>query len=322
MSIKRLGIFLAPLLLWPASGSSVEFKKHENRIDVSIAGKPFTTYYFLPNVAKPYLMPLRTASGVVVTRDFPVENDVSAGDPKASSFEPHQRPLYWGHGNIDGLDFWQEEVFDHYYTDHGHQAYGHAKFLNVKTDAETIVADFSLRDASEREIAQERQVFRFGGEGAIRIVDCEFALTATTGPIVFGDTKEGSFGIRLAKELSVPGVAMTNSAGGQGEKEIWGRPADWVSYEGKVGGAHVTVAVFDHPSSFRHPTTWHARSYGLFAANPFGWREFTRDADKDGSWTVNEGRKITFKYRVLIADGQLSREEIAKAYSQYSVTKQ
>jgi hypothetical protein len=318
MKIRKLAFFVAPAFLWAASGFSVAFKSHDNRIDVSVAGKPFTTYYFLPNIAKPYLMPLRTASGIIVTRDFPVENDVSRGDPKASAFEPHQRPLYWGHGNIDGLDFWQEEVFDHYYTDHGHQAYGHATLLNIKTEAETIAANFSLRDTSDREIAQERQVFRFSGEGAARIVDCEFTLTATAGPIVFGDTKEGSFGIRLAKELSGPQVTMISSTGAHGEKEIWGKPADWVSYEGSIRGAPVTVAVFDHPSSFRHPTTWHARSYGLFAANPFGWREFTRDANKDGSWTVSEGEKIVFKYRVLIADGKLSREELAKAYSQYS----
>jgi hypothetical protein len=258
---------------------------------------------------------------LVVTRGFPVENDVSAGDPKASSFEPHQRPLYWGHGNIDGLDFWQEPVFDHYYDDHGHQAYGHAKLLNVKAERDGIAADFSLRDPAEREIAQERQVFRFSGEGAVRIIDCEFTLTATSGPLVFGDTKEGAFGIRLAKELSGPAVVITNSAGAQGEKQIWGKPADWVSYQGQIASHPVTVSVLDHPASFRHPTTWHARAYGLFAANPFGWREFTHDVKQDGSWTVPEGEKIVFKYRVLIADGKQSAQEIAAAYSEYSGTK-
>jgi hypothetical protein len=168
-------------------------------------------------------MPLRTASGVVVKRGLPVENDVSAGDPQASSFEPHQRPLYWGHGNIYGLDFWQEPVFDHYYEDHGHQAYRHAKLLNVKAERDGIAADFSLRDPAERQVGQERQVLRFGGEGAVRMVDCEFTLTATSGPLVFGDTKEGAFGIRLANELSGPAVIITNSAGAHGEKQIWGK---------------------------------------------------------------------------------------------------
>lgn len=321
MNAKQIGLFLLPGLLWSASVSSVDLKSRDNRVDVSIDGQPFTTYYVLPDVAKPYMMPLRTASGVIVTRGFPVENDASAGNPKASSFEPHQRPLYWGHGNIDGLDFWQEQVFDHYYTDHQNQSYGHAKLLSIKAEGESITADFSLRDPSEREIGRERQSFHFGGEGPIRTLDCEFTLTATAGPLVFGDTKEGSFGIRLADDLSGPRANMTNSQGAHGEKEIWGKPAEWVSYQGEIGGRPATVSVFDHPSSFRHPTTWHARAYGLLAANPFGWREFSRDANKDGSWTVEGENKITFKYRVHIADGKQSPQELAKAYSEYAATK-
>jgi Methane oxygenase PmoA len=99
---------------------SVHLQRGNNRVDVMVDGKLFTTYYYGSDVAKPYLMPLRTASGVIVTRGFPEGNDVSAGNPKASSFEPHQRPLYFGHGNVDSLDFWQEPAFDKYYTDHGH----------------------------------------------------------------------------------------------------------------------------------------------------------------------------------------------------------
>jgi hypothetical protein len=321
MNVKQIGLLLVPALAWSASAASVELKNHDNRVDVSIGGKPFTTYYVLPEVAKPYMMPLRTASGVVITRGFPVENDASAGNPKASSFEPHQRPLYWGHGNVDGLDFWQEPVFDHYYTDHQNQAYGHAKLLNIKTEGESITADFSLRDASEREIARERQAFHFGGADQTRILDCEFTVTATAGPVVFGDTKEGSFGIRLAEDLSGARANMTNSEGAHGEKDIWGKPADWVSYQGEIGGRPATVSVFDHPTSFRHPTTWHARAYGLFAANPFGWREFSHDPNKDGSWTVGAGEKITFRYRVLIADSKQSAQELSKAYSEYAATK-
>ncbi len=115
--------------------ASVTLERSANQMNVSVDGKPFTTFYFGPVTAKPYLMPLRTASGLVVTRGFPVVNDVSAGDPKGVSFEPHQRPLYFGHGDFDGLDFWQEPVFDKYYTDHGHQAYGHMALKSVEQAA-------------------------------------------------------------------------------------------------------------------------------------------------------------------------------------------
>ena len=83
---------------------------------------------------------------------------------------------------------------------------------------------------------------------------------------------------------------MVNSLGAEGEKAIWGKPADWVDYDGKVADEDVGIAVLDHPKSFRHPTTWHARGYGLFAANPFGLRDFTHDPNQDGSWTIPEAQ--------------------------------
>jgi hypothetical protein len=111
---------------------------------------------------------------------------------------------------------------------------------------------------------------------------------------------------------------MINSQGGEGEKQIWGKPADWVDYSGTISGQKVGIAVFDSPRSFRHPTTWHARGYGLFAANPFGLREFTRDPQKDASWTIPAGKSLIFRYRVLIHEGEFGPEQISAAYRQYA----
>jgi hypothetical protein len=313
-------------ILWIFStaliSATVELKPAQNQIDVSIDGHPFTTYYFSPEIAKPYLMPLRTASGDIVTRGFPIGNDVS-GQPQARAFEPHQRPLYFGHGDIDGLDFWQEPVFDKYYRDHGHQAYGHmslkgAPEIHQQKQSATILARFTLNDPNNRVIGEESQSFMFHGDAHTRIVDCIFVLYATAGPLDIGDTKEGTFGIRLAPELSAPLDHMINSNGAEGEKAIWGKPADWVDYSGTIAGKAVGIAVFDHPKSFRHPTTWHARAYGLLAANPFGLREFTRDENKDGAWTIPEGKSVTFRYRVLIHDGPFPAARISDAYQRYA----
>lgn len=301
------------------AGAQVELKRSGNEIEVKVDGKPFTTYYFDPEVAKPYMMPLRTASGVVVTRGFPVGNSASMGNPKASSFEPHQRPLYFGHGDIDGLDFWQEQVFDRYYTDHGRQAYGHVVLKDVEeASGDRIRAGFTLRSPNNREIGAEAQTFVFSGDAQTRVIDCDIVLTATHGPLDLGDTKEGTFALRLAPELSAPHVRMINSQAAEGEKAIWGKPADWVDYSGTFHGKRVDVAVFDSPKSFRHPTTWHARAYGLFAANPFGIREFTGDPNKDGSWTIPEGKSLRFRYRVLIHEGEFTPGEIGKAYAEYA----
>ena len=322
--IRSWGRILRAVCLCSAvMAGPVELQRGKDRIDVIVDGKPFTTYYFGAAVSKPYLMPLRTGGGIVVTRGFPVGNDVSAGNPKASSFEPHQRPLYFAHGDIDGLDFWEEPAFDKYYNDHGHQAYGHMVLDKVEEekasgDSGLIRASFHMEDPSGRQIAEETQTYRFEGPGGTRIVDCEFVVRATNGPVDFGDTKEGTFGIRLAPELSAPHDHMANSNGAEGEKAIWGKPANWVNYSGTIGGKPVGIAVFDHPSSFHHPTTWHARAYGLFAANPFALREFSKDPNKDGSWTVPEGQSLQFRYRVLIYDGAFDAARIAKAYEEYA----
>ncbi len=312
---------------WIFSGSltsaTVELKPAQNQIDVSIDGNAFTTYYFSPEIAKPYLMPLRTTSGDIITRGFPVGNDVS-GQPQGRAFEPHQRPLYFGHGDIDGLDFWQEPIFDKYYRDHSHQAYGHMSLkgaAEVRQQQRSIVARFTLNDPNNRVIGEETQSFTFHGDTHTRVVDCMFVLYATAGPLDIGDTKEGTFGIRLAPELSAPLDHMINSNGAEGEKAIWGKPADWVDYSGTMAGKSVGIAVFDHPKSFRHPTTWHARAYGLLAANPFGLREFTRDENKDGAWTIPEGKSVTFRYRVLIHDGPFPAARISDAYQQYTAEK-
>jgi Methane oxygenase PmoA len=325
--VKRMHAVSKPLCLLAFTcfsagalvSAEVNLKQSAHQIDVSVDGKPFTTYSFDPDIAKPFLMPLRTASGIIVTRSFPVRNDVSLGNPKAPSFEPHQRPLYFGHGDIDGLDFWQEQVFDKFYDDHGHQAYGHVVLKSLdEASGDHIRARFTLNDPNGRVLGEEQQSFTFGGDSDTRIIDCEFVLNATAGPLDIGDTKEGTFAIRLAPELSAPHEHMINSAGGEGEKSIWGKRADWVDYSGTIAGQQVGVAVFDSPRSFHHPTTWHARAYGLLAANPFGLREFSRDPDQDGSRAIPEGKSLRFRYRVLIHQGSFGKEQISRAYAAYT----
>ena len=315
MLIALAGVFAAE-----APAADVVLQRGLDKVDVIVAGAPFTTYYFSPTVAKPYLMPLRTPAGVILSRDFPVGNDVGKANPRESSFEPHQRPLYFAHGNINGLDFWGEEAFMPYYDDHGKQDFGHMVMEDVRVEpaAGHIRGRFRLEGPASRIVGTETQTLTFSGGDKVRFIDCEFVLHASHGPLVLGDTKEGTFGIRLRKELSAPHDHMISSSGAHGEPAIWGKPADWVAYSGTVDAKQVGVAVFDAPSSFRHPTTWHARAYGLFAANPFGRRYFTQDKNQDGSWTILEGQSIAFRYRVVLYDGELSPERLAELYRQYA----
>jgi len=315
-----VGLLLAPTTL--AGSDAVEVVRKGDRVDVLIGGRPFTTYFFPADVAKPYFQPLRTPQGTIVTRDFPTGNTIPPEHLKDRSLEPHQRPMFFGHGNIDGIDFWGEAVFPQYSDD---TVFGRAVFKRLEevlggADSGTLKADFELVDPRGRVIADEIQSYVFGGDTDARWIDCEITLVANHGSdVTLGDTKEGTFGIRLAKELNSPPGHMVNSAGAEGEKEIWGKRADWVNVDGTVEGEELGVAVFDSPTSFRHPTYWHARGYGLLAANPFGWREFYNDPQKDGSWTIQQGKNLKFRYRVFIHHGDYKQAKVAEVYQEYAV---
>lgn len=318
MVVVAAGWFAAAA--FPA-GNAVELLRQGNQVEVRIGGRLFTTYYFSPDIAKPYFQPLRSAQGAIVTRNFPNGNTIPPEHLHDRSLEPHQRPMFFGHGNIDGIDFWGEAVFPQYSDD---TVFGRAIFdrmgeLQGGAESGTLRADFKLAGPRGRVIADEIQSYEFGGDDQTRWIDCEIAVVANHGSdVTFGDTKEGAFGIRLAPELNSPPGRMVNSAGSEGEKAIWGKRADWVDVDGTVGGEPLGVAVFDSPRSFRHPTWWHARGYGLLAANPFGWREFDRDPEKDGSWTLQQDKRLTFRYRVYIHHGDYEQAGVAEAYRAYA----
>jgi hypothetical protein len=231
--------------------------------------------------------------------------------------------MYFAHGDINGLDFWGEEAFVKYYGSEGKSKYGRQVFRKLDEmrggpNSGILKATFDLVGQDGKPFAEETQWYTFGGDEQSRRVDCEFTITANHGPVKMGDTKEGTFAIRVAPELTEPKVHMLNSNGLVGEKEIWGKRADWVDYSGTVKGEELGIAIFDNPQNLRHPSTWHARGYGLFAVNPFGESYFYRDPKRDGSYTIGAGQSLTLRYRVLIHHGGATATQLAKDYQAYA----
>ena len=305
----------------PPAPEPVKLTQHGNRIDVSIGDRPFTTYHFDPAQAKPYLQPLRAATGTVVSRGFPLGNDVPEAHVKDRSLEPHQRDLYFAHGDINGVNFWAEEAFKRFY---GEQSlpFGRTTFRRLdgvtSGDASgTVRAEFALEGAGKGVMGTEIQEYIFSGDSTTRRIDCAFTIRADHGPLTINDTKEGTFAIRVAPELNSPPGVMINSRGGKGEPEIWGKPAEWVDYSGTIGTEQVGIAIFDDPRNFRHPTTWHARGYGLFSVNPFGLRAFTNDSKADGSYRIEPAGSLALRYRVLIHAENATQANIADEYRRY-----
>jgi hypothetical protein len=317
-------VLLGGMLLW--GQEPVKITRTSDRISVEIGGGPFTNYYFGPEAPKPYLYPLRSAQGTIVTRSWPMVKDVPGEDHD----HPHQRAMYFAHGDINKIDFWaeknltraQQTVNGVYYPSEdlpkGRTVIRRIEEMHGGPHSGVVRAAFDLAKPDGEAMGEEIQAYTFSGGKNDRIIDCAFTLRANHGPLKIADTKEGTFAIRVVHALDSPPGHMVNSNGAVGEKGIWGKKANWVDYSGKVDGEEVGIAIFDNPHNLRHPTTWMARGYGLFAVNPFGLREFFHNPKLDGSYTIPSGGSLTLRYRVLIHRGDATAAGVAGAWQRYA----
>jgi hypothetical protein len=292
--------------------AQVKITRGTDRISIEIDGKPYTDYFLSADGNKPYLYPLRTASGILVTRHFPMDEV-----PGETHDHPHHRGLFFAHGDINGVNFWATEA-DVKNPQKGSMAL--KKVVEAKGGAKsgTVKAIFDGLDPAGKPMMTETRTLTFYSGPELRIIDFEIKIDALR-QLKFGDTKEGTFGIRLATPLSeAKSGKMVNAEGAQTEKNVWGKRSPWVDYFGPLDGKTVGVAIMDNPSNPRYPTYWHARAYGLFAANIFGVQDFTGDKTQDGSLTVEAGKSVTFRYRVVIHPGDFQTARIASLYQEYT----
>lgn len=309
---------LKPLILAAVSAtfvlSQVTIKPSATQVEISIDGKPYTTLFHGPDTAKPYLHPLRTAAGQIVTRRYPMEN--VAGEKRD---HPHHRGLWFSHGDVNGWDFWANER-NQKGVGKGRGEIVLKKLGKVKSGKKsgTVEALYEWKDGDGKVLLTDHRSITIYAGGPNRVIDYEIALKAVPDS-KFGDTKEGVFALRLVKELDEDNSGtMTSSTGAAKEKNVWGKAFPWVDYVGTLDGGKVGIAFLDHPKNPRHPTYWHSRGYGLFASNIFGLRDFTRDKTKDGSWTLAAGQSATFRFRVVIHPGTTEEAGIAKLFSEFA----
>lgn len=318
--------YLLVLLLAVPLCAQVSFKQGTGRVSVEIDGKPYTELFAGPDTTKPYLHPLRAASGTIVTRHYPMEQ--VEGETKD---HPHHRGLWFAHGDVNGFDYWgSDPTYSAKNPDQPHIVLKKVLGLKGGKKSGALTAEFDWQDPNGKPLLSEHRTMVFYSDPNLRIIDFDINLTAL-GPVKFGDTKEGTFAIRLAAGLEEPHRrapanpprtgTIINSYGQKGEANTWGKRADWVDYFGQINGEKLGVAILDHPSNPRHPTYWHVRSYGLFAANIFGLHDFLRDKTADGSLTLAPGKSLRFRYRVVIHPGDYQSAGVAEMYRKYAAMK-
>jgi hypothetical protein len=291
---------------YAASAAHVVITQDGSVYHVAIDGKPFGDYFTGADMPKPFFAPLRSASGKIVTRRFPMENDHTE-----SSDHVHHRGLWLGYILVNGDNFWDNEFVYH----HPNNGLLKTRSVAIKRNGELdSVIDWTGPDGAT--ILTENRILTIRGDKSLRIVDFDSTLTAA-GKVVFGDDKDGAFAVRVADALTEKkGGVITTSAGKRTMAEAWGKPANWADYSGTIDGEKLGIAIFDHPSSFHHPTRWHARDYGLLAANPFADHAYD-PASPERAVTLEKGEKIHLKYRVVIHP-EMDSAAIEKLYQEYA----
>jgi hypothetical protein len=284
-------------------GSGVQLTWHGLGVTVQVGGNFFTSYYF-GNTPKPFSYPVIGPTGRPVTRAYPMEKL-----PGESSDHPHHRSFWFAFGDVNGQDFWGESPKSGRIV----QRFFEAHEIGLVTGRIRAGNDWIANDGTE--ICEDVREFRFYDVKQGRLMDFE----VTQGPVEFGDTKEGMMAFRVASSMEVTrGKGHIVNSEGVTDKDAWGKRANWCDYWGPIEDKTVGIAIFDHPGNFGHPTYWHVRDYGLFAANPFGVRDFVGKEAPSGAHTLAKGDSLTFRYRIYIHEGDAQAANVSSIWEQYA----
>ena len=279
----------------------------QSKVEIHVAGTHFTSYCYGDDFkTKPVFYPVLTPEGSMVNRGYPMLEDIEG----ESYDHPHHQSLSFTYGDVNGLDFW---------SNHSPVKIVHREFLKLESGSRGVLqARLDWITNAGKVILKENKTVTFGAMVGARWMDHDMTLTAADEPVTFGDTKEGMFAIRVAHSLRERGGTgrYINAYGWETAKGVWGKRAPWVALAGRVADENVTVAIFDHPSTENHPSYWHARDYGLFAANPLGRKDYI-GIDEPTTRTLEPGQSYHFRHRVVIYEGKVSKQRLDDDYWEY-----
>ncbi len=312
-------------------GFSLVDKPANKKVEVLYNGKLVTAYCYFDSTEKPVLFPVLTLSGTTVTRGYPIAPRVGE-----RTDHPHHVGIWLNYESVNGLDFWNNssaipaEKKPHY------GSIRHQKILKSGSTKEkaTIEANSHWVDHEGNILLSEVTKFEFSAAGKDLIIDRTSTLEARDKQVIFKDVKDGMLAIRVSRQLEMPSKeagsfvdahgnvtavpAMDNAAvtgmylnkeGIKGDS-VWGKRSAWACLQGKQDGKDIAVVIIDDPKNPGYPTYWHARGYGLFAANPLGQKVFSKGKE-ELNLSLKPGEKTSFRYRIIIHEGsQLNIDEV------------
>jgi hypothetical protein len=308
------------------------------RVDVAIGGKPFTSYIYPTSLKKPVLYPLRSASGTIVTRGYPL-------DPKEGERvdHPHHAGLWFNYGNVSGLDFWNNStaIKDSAAPHMGTILHRAVKGSHNGAGEGSLDVSSEWVNNSGKALLKEDTRFVFRAHQGFRSIERITTLTALDSAVSFKDDKEGLIGMRVARGLEQPSttpdkfvdasgrtttVAVLDNSGVTGKytsseglegDAVWGTRGRWAMLTGTVTGEPVTLAILDHPKNVGYPTYWHARGYGLFAANNLGQKVMS-NGKEELNFVLAAGKSVTFRHQVLILNGSATTSAMETYWKEFA----
>lgn len=302
----------------------------ERKVDVYIDGQHFTSYIYPVDIDKPVLYPIKTAKGNFITRGYPL-----VSRPGERVDHPHHIGLWLNYGDVNGLDFWNNSSA---IPADKKDKYGSIVHKNIEslTNGETqgeLVVTADWVDHNGKVLLKEKTKFVFHGEGNKRIIDRVTNLTAQDNEVLFKDNKEGMLGLRMARELEHPSTKPEKFTDAQGNPtdvpslnndgvtglyrsseglegdDVWGTRGQWMNLSGTINKENISVAILDHPDNVGYPTYWHARGYGLYAANPLGQKAMS-EGKEELNHKLNAGESMTFRHRIVVYSGEKATDDI------------
>jgi hypothetical protein len=343
--MKRIVLTIGIFALFAGPGCAqprvtVEPKPGEQKVDVLIGGELFTSYIYPDNIKKPVLWPVVTSGNNEVTRQYPLKN--KAGE---RTDHPHHVGVWLNYGDVNGLDFWNNsEAIPADRADKYGTIY-HETVENTESGRGMgkLTTTASWKDSKGNKLLAETSEFTFRAEGKTRIIDRTTTLRAVSGKVNITDNKEGMFAIRVTRELELPSnekLKLTDAHGnvtevdvsndktangsylsseGIKDNEVWSTRGRWMKLSGVVNGEQVALVIFDHPANAGYPTYWHARGYGLFAANTLGQKVFSNGRE-EMNFVIEDEQSASFRYRLAVFSGDPSVEEIEKMAVEFGNT--
>ncbi len=332
-----MAMFLTSLVSGAPDRVSVVVNEQARRVDITIDGKPFTSYIWPTTLKKPVLYPLRTAKGTIVTRGYPIEQR-----PGERVDHPHHAGLWFNYENVNGLDFWNNSDAIKAENAPKMGTIVQRAIVSAKSGSPLgeLVVEMDWITFEKKVLLNEHTHFVFRGGANFRSVDRITTLQALDEKVSFPDEKDGMLGLRVIRALEIPSdkpevytdasgrattVAKLDNTGvngtyltSEGKKgdAAWGTRGRWCNLSGLVGDEAVTITILDHPENPGFPTYWHARGYGLFAANPLGQKVFS-NGKEELNFSLTPHASVTFRYRILISSAILTPEATEAAYKEF-----